>query len=229
MTCLPAALFFTMPEERSNPVNEDVLVVENSLLKRYIQGRSGCLITDRVEEVYSDILRNHSFIPRDEAEYNFEHKQIIPYVVVHHNDDFLLLQRTSKQAEKRLHNKYSLGIGGHINPESSPAEDNIITSSMYRELNEEVRVSEHESLRFGGIINDDSNSVSRVHLGLLYVLEVISPEFEVLEKDKMTAKWVKEPELNNYYDNFERWSQIVFDDYIKNRNRHREPNDSISN
>ncbi len=195
-------------------MSEEVLVLQNSLLDSYILGRSGCLIKDDTDQLYSKMLENHSFMLRDEAEYNFEHKQIIPYVVVHHKDNFLLLQRTSNQSEKRLHNKYSLGIGGHINPVSSLKYENIIIDSLYRELNEEVQVNDHGTLHFAGIINDDSNSVSKVHLGLLYILEVLSPEFEVLEKDKMTARWVSESDLKDYYERFETWSQIVYDDYI---------------
>lgn len=196
-------------------MSEEVLVLRNKLLNSYIQGRSGCLIKDNTDLAYNKILENHSFMPRNEAEFNFEHKQIIPYVVVHYKDRYLLLQRTSKQSEKRLHNKYSLGIGGHINPAVTFTEENIIISSLYRELNEEVQVSEHGTLHFAGIINDESSSVSRVHLGLLYLLEVLSPEFEVLEKDKMTAEWVSESDLKDYYERFETWSQIVFDDYIR--------------
>ncbi len=196
-------------------MSEEVLILQNSLLESYIKGRSGCLIKDDTDHLYTKILDHHAFMLRDEAEYNFDHKQIIPYVVVHHKDKYLLLQRTSNQSEKRLHNKYSLGIGGHINPVESLKHENIIVDSMYRELSEEVQVNDHGTLKFAGVINDESNSVSRVHLGLLYILEVLSPEFEVLEKDKMTAEWVSESDLKNYYDGFETWSQIVYDDYIK--------------
>ena len=129
-------------------MSEEVLVLQNSMLESYIQGRSGCLIKDNTDQLYSKILDNHGFMPRDEAEYDFEHKQIIPYVVVHHKDNYLLLQRTSNQSEKRLHNKFSLGIGGHINPVSSMKYENIIIDSMYRELNEEVQVNEHGTLKF---------------------------------------------------------------------------------
>ncbi len=198
-------------------MSEEVLVLKNSLLDSYIQGRSGCLIKDDTDHLYNKMLNSHSFMPRKEAEYNFEHKQIIPYVVVHHKDNYLLLQRTSNQSEKRLHNKYSLGIGGHINPVEALQYENIIVDSMYRELNEEVQVNDHGTLKFAGVINDDSNSVSKVHLGLLYILEVLSPEFEVLEKDKMTAQWVSENDLHEYYDRFETWSQIVYDDYVKSK------------
>jgi predicted NUDIX family phosphoesterase len=200
--------------KRSIPVSEKVLVLQNNLLISHIQACSSCLITGHQNQVFNKILENHIFLPRDEAEYDFKHKQIIPYVVIRYDNDYLLLQRTTNQAEKRLHNKYSLGIGGHINPVSSISEENIIIESLYRELNEEVRVSEHGSLRFIGIINDDSNSVSKVHLGLFYMLEVLSPEFEVLEKDKMTGRWIGQETLKEYYEKFETWSQIVCDDYI---------------
>ncbi len=153
-------------------------------------------------------------MPRDDAEYDFEHKQIIPYLIIRNKDSYLLLQRTSKQSEKRLHNKFSLGIGGHINPESSDHGTNLVIGGVYKELNEEVLVNEHSDLQFIGIINDESNSVSKVHLGLLYELEVLSSEYEVLEKDKMSAQWEHRDNLIQYYDRMETWSQIVCDNYI---------------
>ena len=196
-------------------MSENVLIVQNNLLP-HIQNRKCCLITENKDQIFDIILKNQSFMLRDEAEYNFEHKQVIPYVVVRHNNNYLLLQRTNRQAEIRLHNKYSLGIGGHINPVSRFEEENIIISSLYRELNEEVLVSDRAGLSFIGIINDESNSVSRVHLGLLYVLEASTPEFKVLETDKMSAQWVSEVDLKEYYDSLETWSQVVYDHYIAN-------------
>jgi len=153
-------------------------------------------------------------MPRDLAEYNFEHKQVIPYLIIRKGDNYLLLQRTSKQTEKRLHNKFSLGIGGHINPDSSGHGNNLIIGGLYKELSEEVLINSPSELKFIGTINDESNSVSRVHLGLLYELEVLSDEYEVLEKDKMSAQWEHRNNLIHYYDNLETWSQIVYDYYI---------------
>lgn len=196
-------------------MSENVLIIKNDLLP-HIETKDCCLITENSERIFDIILNNQSFMPRDKAEYNFEHKQVIPYVTVRHNNDYLLLKRTIQQAEKRLHNKYSLGIGGHINPLDDMDEANIIITSLYRELNEEVLVKDQGGLSFIGIINDESNSVSRVHLGLLYVLESATPEFRVLETDKMTAQWVPEKDLRQYYENLETWSQVVYDHYILN-------------
>jgi len=193
---------------------EDVLVIENSLIQSHIPGKNACLLRDTSEHIVNTIMENHLFMGRDEAEYNFNHKQVIPYVTIRHGDHYLLLKRTKKQTEKRLHDKYSLGIGGHINPVSPDAEINIITQGLYRELNEEISLDEPGDLHFIGVINDESNSVSRVHLGLLYVLDVLSSGFEVLEDDKMTAEWVSRGKLSGYYPSFETWSQIVYDYYI---------------
>ena len=196
-------------------MSEKVLIIQNNLLYPHIQDKSGCLITEQKEQIFNKILDNQVFMPRDDAEYNFEHKQVIPYVIIRNRGNYLLLKRLTKQTEKRLHNKYSLGIGGHINPDSAAHQDNIIINGLYKELNEEIAVGKTADLNFVGIINDESNSVSKVHLGLLYALEVISPEYRVLETEKMTAQWVSEDYLKECYDELETWSQIVYDYYIK--------------
>jgi len=193
---------------------EKVLVIQNKLLTAHIRNRSGCLITEQKDQIFDKILINQGFMLRDDAEYDFGHKQVIPYVIIRHGNNYLLLKRLTGQTEKRLHNKYSLGIGGHINPDPSTSEDNIVINGLLRELNEEISVDKHADLNFIGIINDESNSVSRVHLGLLYELQATSPGFRVLETDKMTAQWVAEDELSKFYEGLETWSQIVYDQYI---------------
>ncbi|MBI4682906.1 MAG: DNA mismatch repair protein MutT, partial [Nitrospirae bacterium] len=147
-------------------MSETVLVIRSSQLHAHIKNKSGCLITEQKEQIFNNILNNQAFMSRDNAEHNFEHKQIIPYVIIRNENNYLLLKRLTGQTEKRLHNNYSLGIGGHINPDSSIGE-NIVIKGLYKELNEEVEVDDRADLNFIGIINDESNSVSKVHLGLL--------------------------------------------------------------
>jgi predicted NUDIX family phosphoesterase len=195
-------------------LSEKVLVIQNNLLRSHIQNKSGILITEQKEQIFDKILINQVFMPRDNAEYNLDHKQVIPYVIIRNGNNYLLLKRLAGQTEKRLHNKYSLGIGGHINPDSSINRENIIIKGLYRELNEEVSVDDPADLNFIGIINDESNSVSKVHLGLLYELEAGSPGCRVLETGKMTAQWATREELREFYDGLETWSQIVYDHYI---------------
>ena len=195
-------------------MSESVMVVNNRLISPIINIKdNGCLITGN-DQVFDNIIENHSFMPRSEAEYNFDFKQVIPYVIIRNVNEYLLLKRTSRQTEKRLHNKYSLGIGGHINPAPSIPEENLITNGLYKELGEEILLDDPGKLRFIGVINDEGNSVSRVHLGLLYLLETISSKYQILESEKMTAQWVAKDRLIDFYDNLETWSQIVYDNYI---------------
>src|SRR4029079_3380241 len=95
--------------------NEQVMVVERAEIARYIDARKFDLITDHVEDTLDVISSKHFFIDRPTAEKSPQYKQIIPYVVIRHEDSFFLLERTSNQTESRLHHKLSLGIGGHIN------------------------------------------------------------------------------------------------------------------
>lgn len=197
-------------------MSEEVLVVQNSVLEPYIPGPAPALINKGALQLYEMLLQNHSFIPRAEAEEDYTRKQVIPYVVVRHGEEYLMLHRTKKQTEKRLHDKLSLGIGGHINPGEN-SHDDIIMSGLYRELEEEVHIHQPAGLRFAGIINDESNNVSRVHLGMCFVLESSDGGFDVREKDLMSAQWVHRDRLDEHYGRFETWSQIVLDRVILER------------
>ena len=77
-------------------------------------------------EVLKRIVQNGLFLRRSELEEDPSFKQIIPYAIISNKEpersgirqsqSFYLFRRTSKQTEKRLHNKFSLGVGGHMNP-----------------------------------------------------------------------------------------------------------------
>src|SRR6266446_5180668 len=147
--------------------------------------------------VKTAVLANCRFLERTVAEHDFGFKQVIPYVVVRHRDQFLLMRRTNKQTESRLHDKYSLGVGGHINSaDVSNGQANVIDSGMRRELQEEIRVEAEQSCELIGIINDDSTEVARVHVGFVYLLNTASAEYTIMEPDKYSAAWKSAEEIN---------------------------------
>lgn len=197
-------------------MSENVLVVRKELLQEYVSdSENNRLIKRRKLQILNAILENHTFMPRNVAEYDYNFKQVIPYVIMRHDTSYMLLKRTSKQTESRLHDKYSLGIGGHINPilTTSLAGD-IILHGLFKELNEEVLIKKPGKLEFLGVINDESSSVSRVHLGLVYIIELLSSEYKILESEKMSGQWASADELAAYYDMMETWSQIVYDNFV---------------
>jgi predicted NUDIX family phosphoesterase len=208
---------------------EDVLVVLNELLKEYVSDdEKNCLIRGRKLQILTAILEDHTFMPRNIAEYDYNYKQVIPYVILRHDKSYLLLKRTSKQTESRLHDKYSLGIGGHINPIATTSlAGDIILHGLFKELNEEVFINKPGKLEFLGVINDESSSVSRVHLGLVYILELLSSEYKILESEKMSGQWADADELSAYYDMMETWSQIVYDNFVLSKGKYQTQKGSV--
>lgn len=189
-------------------MNEDVMVVETSDLRPFITGHPFNLIRERTDEVLGLIESSHFFIPRVEAESSPQYRQIIPYVVVTHGRKVFTMRRTSKQNESRLHEKVSIGVGGHINPGHN------LLAGLKKELEEEVAVPRSYTLDFLGILNDESTEVSRVHLGVVYMLRSRSSRVHVRETEKMTGSWVAREELAVLRDAMESWSQIVYDEAI---------------
>lgn len=186
------------------------MVVRRGDLAQFIDGRDFTFITTDTDSILNVIETKHFFIARPVAEVSPEYKQIIPYVAIRNGEDFFVLQRTSKQTESRLHHKLSLGIGGHINPDTP-----TVLGGLEKELDEEVSVPRPFDLRFIGILNDDTTDVGRVHLGAVYVLDTKSRDVTVRETEKMNGAWRPSGELAGIRDAMETWSQLVYDHYIR--------------
>jgi len=159
---------------------------------------------------YEKIIREHAqFLPRSLMEFDERYKQIIPYLVFTHNNRLFLMQRSPKASESRLANKYSLGIGGHVN------ESDIVNCDIAgwgeREFHEEIDYKgDIVSMTPIGILNDDSNSVGRVHAGIVYLLHGNSDEISV-KSELQEGMLLSHEECEAFYDRMEPWSQLVFD------------------
>jgi predicted NUDIX family phosphoesterase len=182
--------------------------------------------------VLKRIVQKGLFLRRSELEEDPSFKQIIPYAIisvkepdppagggVRQSQSFYLFRRTSRQTEKRLLNKLSLGVGGHMNPnDSMDSNEQYIINELKRELFEEVRLMNGcliEDIEFIGFINDDTIPVGRVHIGLLYNIHVSNKEVYINETDKMTADWIDKSNFHELYEGMETWTKIAFDFYIK--------------
>lgn len=194
-------------------MNENVLVVPAATIRPALEGSFTQAGLERCLEL---IRRHQSFLSRPLAEEDPAFKQIIPYVLIRHGERFFLTRRTNRQSEARLHGKYSLGIGGHINDtdEIGRAAD-IVLAGLERELAEEVDLKAgRRSLELAGVISDDSTPVGRVHLGLVYQLELEAAACEIRESELMTCEWADRAGLEEKVPLMETWSQIVFANLI---------------
>jgi len=185
---------------------ENVLTVKRELIAKYIPQKG--ITTENCEKMVDIILKNYEFLPRPEAENDPSHKQIIPYVTLCRGDEVFVTRRLKKGNETRLHGLLSIGVGGHINPETDGQGEDVLYRGMKREIGEEVEIESMESLTPRGIINDDTTEVGSVHLGLFFTLEVTG-EVSVLETEKLEGFWLKKAELPALSEQMETWSQFV--------------------
>ena len=198
---------------------EKVLVVPTRYLWDRVTYMDRGLIIDGAEQLAPVVANCGSFVDRSIAETDPSHKQIIPYAVVSHCGAYFLLRRKSAQSERRLHDKLSIGIGGHINPSEGVASADLIHDGLTREVNEELHIAPGYRGRLIGLINDDTTEVGRVHLGVLFEIETSSADVTVRETNKMEGDWALLGRLGDSYDRLETWSQIVYDSFLCTRLR----------
>jgi len=157
---------------------------------------------------YYDIInQKKEFILRSDVECNPAYKQIIPYLVFTYNNTFFLMERASSTTEQRLRSRYSLGIGGHIRKKDT-ANTKTIFDWAQRELYEEITYGGNFIVQPIGIINDDSNSVGRVHIGFVFLLTGDSDAISVKSELKQ-GKLVSLDTCSSYYSCMESWSQYL--------------------
>ena len=157
---------------------------------------------------------NNFFIHRELAEDDPSHKQIIPYAIFKHGDKFLRYLRGKKSGEQRLASKSSIGIGGHINQDdfnSSSLEKDTYLTGIEREINEELIINcDYNNLPIA-LINDDSNDVGQVHLGVVHLFDLESDQVEAGEANIENLEFLSSDDLLREKDNLESWSQICVD------------------
>ena len=131
---------------------------------------------------------------RDVVEEDPSLKQVIPYAVIVRNERVFLFQRLPQGGEQRLVGKLSIGVGGHVNPQDAK---DVVTNALVRELNEELHLGPGWRHRIVGLLNDDTNAVGSVHVGVVVVVDPGPVEPKVREVDMMCGSLVEREGLGD--------------------------------
>jgi predicted NUDIX family phosphoesterase len=156
--------------------------------------------------VLAAVQEHGSFRPRGKVETDPSLKQIIPYLLLRDGERIFLMKRTSAGGDERLHERYSIGVGGHVNPG-----DADVLGGLNREWREEIAadfVPEFEPL---GLLNDDSNPVGAVHLGLVYAADAAGRPVAIRETHKLSGEFVPMEAVAAVREKLETWSALLFD------------------
>lgn len=192
--------------------DEKVLVVKRALVESL--GSFEGLRTEGLELVVEALLdpANHFFMARALAEEDPSHKQIIPYCIFRCGDRILHYTRGKAGGESRLHAKISVGVGGHVNPvDMGEGRTGAAAyhAAVTREIEEELDLAEAHDHRIIALLNDESNTVGQVHLGVVHLIDLQSEEVSSREDALLDLCFTPLAELNGeLFERLETWSQF---------------------
>ena len=191
---------------------EQVLVIERKVLEK--AGLFQGLAFD-VERYLNVIFAEGAarFMKRSQAEKDPSFKQLIPYVIMSCDGKFLSYVRGRRAGESRLVGLRSIGIGGHINPSDDMP---LFNDSFYetylaavkREVAEEVTVQTDYTDRVVALLNDESNEVGSVHLGIVHHWILDRPNVSRREQMITQMAFMTPEELKDVQDSMETWSTL---------------------
>lgn len=162
--------------------------------------------TAGVDAALTSIEAHGRFAAREEMEADPTFKQIIPYVVLRDGARYFLMRRTRAGGDARLHDRYSIGVGGHLNPG-----DGGLLGGLVREWSEELDAPFVPDFRPVGLLNDDDSDVGRVHLGVVFVVDAAGRPASVRETEKLSGAFVDATGVEAVRGGLETWSALVFD------------------
>lgn len=163
---------------------------------------------------------NWSYRIRDQVEHDASWKQLIPYILLRLKnvealgpDKFLTYQRGREGGEQRLHSKLSLGVGGHVEVSDDNGEPGpqVLLATAMRELREELNFDGVAQLHAAGYLYHAGDAVSRVHLGVVYVLDTQQKVISSRIPELRSLSWMTLHGLQEQRDRLEAWSQHCLD------------------
>ena len=159
-----------------------------------------------VDAALAAVAREGRFMLRSEAEEDPAHKQVIPYLILRDADRWFLMRRTRAGGDVRLHDRWSIGVGGHLNPG-----DRDVAGGLRREWAEELVAGFEPDFTPVGLLNDDTTAVGSVHIGVVFIADAAGRPVSIRETDKLSGSFATTSEIVAVRDVMETWSRLVFD------------------
>lgn len=159
-----------------------------------------------LRDLSGTIARHGVYMERAAAEVDASWKQLIPYVVVRDGDAVFVMRRTRAGGDARLHERLSIGVGGHLNDTDGA---DPLRTGLAREWAEELAADWQPAFQLLGFLNDDTNPVGAVHLGVVFIVDAAGRAVEVRETEMLAGSFRPLAELRGEWDALETWSQLV--------------------
>lgn len=203
---------------------EQVLVFPTTVLSAIMKEPYGLCCEATAIDTFRRLMASDLlfYLDREIAEKTPDYKQIIPYTLFRQGGKYFAYQRTKKGGESRLHDKWSLGVGGHINPRDGKGKVGYL-NAFWRELDEEVEFcfkhgicSEMVKENIVGLLYDPSNEVGKVHFGVVHLID-LDPHVVMKTFDPALdcGRFEDAAGIISRKRDFENWSQLLIDNIVE--------------
>lgn len=152
------------------------------------------------------------YVERGPAETDPSLKQIIPQVMLVSESKVFIHRIPTTGGEARLHKLIPIFLGGHC--EESDNQD--IEATAWREFLEELGLPEDTDpgtykKTFFGIVNDETNEVSQVHVGLVWIFEGGAAAAKEAQDDGVSeGKFLSLDEVDALIPEMTYWSKLAW-------------------
>ncbi|MEJ5243836.1 MAG: hypothetical protein WHT64_09810 [Desulfomicrobiaceae bacterium] len=150
------------------------------------------------------------WVPRTEAEGDPSWKQWIPYAILQDSAGRIAAY-PRHGSESRLHGLWSIGVGGHVNPQDARRPfcwKTTLIAGLLREIQEEFPAAGHGDSHFCGLVHESRTAVGAVHIGAVFLHHVdicdAAPAAELAG-----LQWLPPQELRSLP--LELWSALALD------------------
>ena len=193
--------------KKRDKASEQVLCVPARMIDKYDNDDKGFEALVNSESTF--MFRGSPDGELEGAETNKRWKQVIPYFVLVKNGMILTYKKNKSSSETRLHDKYSVGIGGHVNERDGKGMGAVRTAAI-RECKEEIGViPKLSSNKDDYVVIDIKGGAADYHIGYCQIITEWQPEGIKLSEEVDKISWKTIPELEEL--DLEEWSLFVLE------------------
>lgn len=201
-------------------LNPDILVVPRQQIESLPFDDSGVFGEQAVQDALTCIESYGRFMPRDEAETNFEYVQVIPCGLLEYKDQVFLLRRKDTDPKYRLYGRATIWHGCHVSRREEYRIAELLEAALLARVSRSLFLSRVFPIESLGYCWDRDDEISSRHFGMVYRIQINNPhtaadlkkkEFRKQRGHGLTGQFLDWKQLsdNEVQTMLESWSQAI--------------------
>lgn len=170
-------------------LNSPILVVPRRSVETFLKPSAGGEFRRNVlKEVLGRMDSVKTMIPRDEAEKDERHMQIVPCAVLTHRGKVFTFQRKEQDPNYHLYGKTTIWRGTHVTRHPPSVAEEQLKKTVLSRIADDLFLSRQFESQLVGLTWDLRTPHSRKHLGLVFLVDIDSDDVALAIHEKEFRK-----------------------------------------